>query len=128
MEGMRAVLLLVLGLVASAVQAAGLEELKRQFPKHVASAPIDKAHPEVRQCFEFYQSRVAGLTEDNLAREVVNLSRQIDRDIFRYQRLADDADNPLGSAGRHAARQNVNWLQTRLTPYVRRLASATQRR
>jgi hypothetical protein len=114
---------LILNAAAVAVTPAQLEAVKKQFPAHIAGTVTAKSHPEVQQCWKNYYDHVQRLTPDNLAQEVIRLSSALDREIYRYTRLAEDADNPLGGAGRHAARQNANWLRQRMVPYVRRLAA-----
>jgi hypothetical protein len=114
---------LILNAAAIAVSPAQLEAVKKQFPPHIAGEVTAKSHPEVQQCWKNYYNHVQRLTTENLAREVLSLSSAIDREIYYYTRLAEDAENPLGGPGRHAARQNANWLRQRMVPYVRRLAA-----
>ena len=96
-----------------------LQQLKAQFPSHVAGPVTDKSEAHVQACYRKYRDSVMGLRLEDLAERVTELRREIDYDIS----FADlEIERSKLESEKHGIRQNVSWLREKLTPYVNRLA------
>lgn len=116
--------LLALLLTAAAASAETLENLKSQFPTHVAGPITDKSDPAVQQCWNKYHKQVMALTESNLSATVKRMQDQATHEFTDIEiRLRRDQERRvMTAANKHAEQQNVAWLKQKLIPYLKRLA------
>ena len=95
-----------------------LDQLKAQFPSHIAGPVTEKTEAHVQTCFRKYHNLVMALRLDDLAEQLTELRREIDNDIS----FADlEIERAKLESEKHGIRQNVSWLREKLTPYVNRL-------
>jgi hypothetical protein len=106
---------------------AELNRIKAAFPAHLAAGgKVEAMHPVARECFESIAAKVAELNLANLPKQTVRLASWVEVELSTNTRAASDGDNPFGSRGRAAAGQNARWLDTKVKPWLKRLAEISR--
>lgn len=101
-------------------RAERLEQLKREFPAHIAGPVTDTTDPLIRKCYFKYRDQVGRLTMSNLPEVLGKIRETLDVDISvpgQWQ----TGKNVRHASSMYAERQNLAWLKSKLLPYVQRL-------
>jgi hypothetical protein len=104
--------------VAATPREQQLEQLKKQFPSHVAGPVTDTSEAHVQVCYRKYHNLVSALQVDSLAEQITELRREVDFDLTRAE---FDLERAALQSEKVGIRQNMSWLREKVTPYINRL-------
>lgn len=109
-------------LLAADMREQRLEELRLQFPEHVSGIVTEKSEAHVQVCYKKYRNLVFALRLEALPEQIVSLERHVSADIHQSEYLLRNSAVELSEPERIGVRQNITWLQQRVTPYLKRLS------
>jgi ABC-type iron transport system FetAB permease component len=125
---MKRILLFLLGhSLALAATTMNLEQLKREFPGHVAGLVTTKSNPAVVQCWNRYHDMVMGLQLDGLPLQIQRIKDQVAQEIREIEQRLSSRGNRIEST-RAAEAQNRDWLKLKMVPYIKKIEQAQRGR
>lgn len=113
--------------LSAAPSAAEVEQLKKDFPRHLAPGEVEKLHPVAREYWERFHGLAQGLQPDLISKQAVRIAEAVTLARAENQRNAGDPGFALGHAGRAAARANVRWIDQKVLPWAKRVAAAARK-
>jgi hypothetical protein len=104
-----------------AERAAKLEALKKEFPAHSAGPINEKTDPAIGEIFFKYKKMVSEIELQDLEADFERLRSNAEmelRDLEQWNKLEQDT---AMNAGKRVRLQNVEWIKTKLQPYIKKL-------